>query len=377
MTAPAPPGARRRPSLHPRRLGNAAILSVVSPLERGLARSTTPAHQSRRGATAPALGIVLAAYDAHRTLRAVRELVEPATAVLSRTRVVIVANSDSALDALAGSRFHVLRGTNAVGEFSAYQEGVSHLADLGQLPDAVLLANDRAVSYGDRYRGVLDGSSLEALCAYKVIVGSVESYHRSVALRADVLSTWCRTNFLLTSAATLAGIGPIVSLSPHEFDKHVPLPFPGPTWTPAPWLGAEYSLNVLAWLTRTGNWYRAEPLNEANWPAMRFKLLAVINEHLLSLRALQVGVALVGYKQFAQLKRIGVSPTLEWSIRQYLSHPFLGDDRDRTPPFRLLQLGAVLAASLGSEVPASSLIRRSIAQHGRDLARSERDRRAP
>jgi hypothetical protein len=129
-------------------------------------------------------------------------------------------------------------------------------------------------------------------------------------------------------------------------------------------------------LTRPGNWYRAEALNEANWPAMRFKLLAIVNEHLLSLRARQHGVALMGYKQFAQLKRIGVSPTLEWWIRQYLGHPFMGDDRDRTPPFRLLQLGAVLAASLGSGAPARSLIQRSVSQHGRDVLRSEGARRA-
>jgi hypothetical protein len=314
---------------------------------------------------------VLAAYDVERTAALVRGLIAPALTRLDRSRAVIVANSATAFQHLENvpkpPALDVVRGSNTAAEFSAYSEGLDRLrSQRGGLPEAVLIVNDRALSYGDRYTGVLSPRTLEVVCAYSIISGSIESYHRVVALKGAPLTTWCRTNFLLASRETWQRVSPLVAIGSAEFDEHVPRDFPGATWTPADWLGDEYAHNVVTWLTSPGHWYRAGPFSPDNWPAMRLKMLATLNEHLLSLRAHQQGASLVGYKQLVQLSQLGISPTLAWSLRQYLSYPFMGDDRARTPVFRLLQLAAVWAGASSRPGAAQALVQRSLVQHRRD-----------
>jgi len=315
------------------------------------------------------------------TATVIREIVEPSLVAITGSRAIIVANSDAVLARIDRSELHpaieVMKGSNDVLEFSAYQEGVDRLRSREHLPETVLFVNDRALSYGDKYGTVLDPPALEAVRAYRTICGSIESYHGVVTLRGALLSTWCRTNFLLISMEALAEIGSLISVDRAEFDSHVPLAFPGEAWSPVQWLGPEYAQRVLNWLTLPGNWYRAELLSEVNWSTIRLKLLAIINEHLFSVRARERGVALVGYKQLAQLKTLGVSPTLEWSIGQYVSSPFMGDDRERTPPFRLFQLAAVWAGVFGLDGAARSLMQRSLAHHGRDGDAFKGHHRAP
>ncbi len=359
--------ARRLPG--PRRLRNAAILALAVPGEK--VSNLGLGARGRWPLPPPSLGIVVAAYDADRTEALVRDLIAPTLSRLDRSRAVIVANSATAFHRLEDlpkpSALAVARGSNTVAEFSAYGEGLDRLcSDPGGLPDAVLIVNDRALSYGDRYANVLSPKTLEVISAYPIICGSIESYHRVVPVKGAPLTTWCRTNFLLGSRETWQRVSPVVAIGPAEFDEHVPRDFPGPAWTPAEWLGDEYAHHVVAWLTTPGQWYRAGPFSPDNWQAMRLKMLATLNEHLLSLRAHQHGVSLVGYKQLVQLSQLGISPTLAWSLCQYLSYPFMGDDRARTPAFRLLQLAAVWAGASHCPGTAQALVQRSLVQHRRD-----------
>jgi hypothetical protein len=67
-------------------------------------------------------------------------------------------------------------------------------------PKTLLVTNDRALSYGDRYGAVLDSRTLGVVRAYPIICGTINSYGNSIALPGSLLEAWCRTNFVLTSS---------------------------------------------------------------------------------------------------------------------------------------------------------------------------------
>jgi len=322
--------------------------------------------------------VVLAAYDVDRTTAVLRDLLLR-TLSSGHCRAVVVANSEAALNRLSQlvlpPELTVIAGSNEVGEFSAYEEGLDQLRSQHQLPETIVLLNDRAMSYGDDYRGVLKPYALAAVRALPMVSGSIESFHHPVLVSRSLLHTWCRTNFMLMSREALHAVGSIVSVGRAEFDSIVPTGFPGDDWTPASWLGSEYTQLVLRWLSVPGNWYRAEPLSGVNWQSMRLKILAIINEHLFSIRAMKHGIPLIGYKQLAQLEALRGRPTtFSWVIGQYLSSPFMADDRERSPAFRLFQVAAVWAGVAGLDRTAMSLVRHSIRQHTRDWDRIARHR---
>lgn len=377
MTGPA---MRGESVLSLRRVRNAALMVIVAPAERATGIFGSVTRRRLPGASAATLGVVLAAYDVERTATVMREIV---ASVISGEgcRAVVVANSEAVLRRLdqwdLPRGIEVIRGSNEVGEFSAYQEGVDQLRSQERLPETLLVANDRALSYGDRFGAVLDPQALEVLCTHPMLCGTINSYGRSVPLLGCWLDTWCRTNFMLTSREALAAIGSAVSVGRAEFDSHVPVEFPGEGWSPASWLGPEYARIVLSWLTKRGNWYRAEPISEANWLFMRLKLLAIINEHLFSVRARERGVPLIGYKQLVGFKELRVQPpTFAWVIGQYRSSPFMAADSERTPALRLFQVAAVWAGTVGLDSTARSLMRRSLAQHEWDRGNAQTSYRA-
>jgi hypothetical protein len=154
----------------------------------------------------------------------------------------------------------------------------------------------------------------------------------------------------------------------------VPVGYPGSDWSPASWLGSEYANLMMRWLTSPGLWYRAEPICDRNWPLIRLKMLAILNEHLFGIRAHEQGVALVGYKQFAGFKHL---PKKQGVIQRRLDvfrrHPFMSDDRGRTPEFRLYQVAGVLYDMAGLDRLAETMVRRTVAQHYRDHGSSLHD----
>jgi hypothetical protein len=329
------------------------------------------------GESPPTLGIVFAAYDVERTITAFRRLLEPALSTTAGRQAVIVANSDPVMEYLSEHELHsnvvVVRGSNAEAEFSAYEEGLEWMRSHGELPETVLIANDRVLSYGDRYEHVLEPSVLETLRVHAMICGSIESYHRTVPFFDGFLQTWCRSNFVLTSREALEVIGSTISVTQEEFEKSVPSEFPGRDWTPKDWVGEEYADTLMGWLTSKGSWYRAKPMSEESWSTLRAKMLAIVNEQRLSLRARQASLPLVGYKQLVLLSRLRSRQRLELALTQYHTHPFMGDDRDRSPAFRLFVIAGVWGVALGFERAGEWAVSRAVIQHQRDRRPAARD----
>ena len=81
---------------------------------------------------------------------------------------------------------------------------------------------------------------------------------------------------------------------------------------------------------------------------LRAKMLAIVNEHRLSLRGRQASFPLVGYKQLVLLSRLRSRHSVEVMLSEYDANPFMGDDRDRSPAFRFFMIAGVWGAALGS-----------------------------
>ena len=163
----------------------------------------------------------------------------------------------------------------------------------------------------------------------------------------------------------------MISVTREEFDRSVPAEFPGQGWAPTNWVGQEYGDLLMAWLTNKGSWYRAELMSEASWKTLRAKMLAIVNEHRLSLRARHASLPLVGYKQLVLLSRLRSRRSVEAMLAGYDAYPFMGDDRDRSPTFRLFMIAGVWVAALGLDRVAVWAVNRAVAEHRRDRRRAE------
>lgn len=315
-----------RLSLGKERVRRMVERSVVEPLESQLLRRQYPVTD------VPTVQLVFAAYDADRSENTWRCLLaEAPLGGPSQTRAVIVANSAEAEDRLKSmtclGRVNVIRGTNMVGEFSAYEEGLRHLEDRGPPSALVILANDRALSYGDTYGDLLRPAPLSSVAQNGIVVGNIDSYQRPIELLGEQLTTWCRSNLVVLPRVALDQVGGALQLSDEEYGRYVPEAFPGPAWLPEEWLGADYAALVMTWLTSPRAWYRASPLREESWPVVRRKLLAIVNEHVLSMRLHAAGYPLMGYRRVA-LMQSGLLPrqALVRQIAETRRDPFAGDD---------------------------------------------------
>jgi hypothetical protein len=156
-----------------------------------------------------------------------------------------------------------------------------------------------------------------------------------------------------------------------EFDRTVPIAFPGEDWAPSDWLGPEHAGIIIDWLTRRGNWYLAGPMMEGTWVSVRLKVLAIVNEQRFSFRARQAAVRLVGYRQALILSAMRRNTELsERTLKQYETHPFIGDDRDRSPAVRLFQMAGLWSALLGMERAGTWCLDRAVVEHERDRERN-------
>ena len=107
---------------------------------------------------------------------------------------------------------------------------------------------------------------------------------------------------------------------------------------------------------------------------LRAKMLAIVNEHRLSLRGRQASFPLVGYKQLVLLSRLRSRHSVEVMLSEYDANPFMGDDRDRSPAFRFFMIAGVWGAALGLDRAAIWAVDRAVIQHQLDRRRAARGR---
>ena len=267
----------------------------IDGLLRSALRTTLELGQTRSGPAAQhtadlRLGVVLAAFDATASLAALRALVPIAG---EAGRIVVVANSEDAYRSLAGaSGLDVLRGSNRAHEFSAYDEGLSHLRQVHKDLEVVVFANDRLSAYRDEFVGLLSGKLLALSRDEQLALGNLDDPGRAFTTPYGTLERYLRGNLVVVPVGALPQDFRMTTVDAARYDALVPRTF-DPDHLEAIALkeliaDREYAVFLWNWLT-TG-WYRGGELNRANWPILREKARDILNEHWLTVRLATSGV---------------------------------------------------------------------------------------
>lgn len=189
---------------------------------------------------------------------------------------------------------HDIGGDNTWWEFSGWRKGLQYLTETLQIhPDVVVCVNDAFLNRADQgrdkrhFRRAFSPAILVE--AKSAVLGTLFETDPPCEFDGEDVSPWIQTNFFampfdfarahLGSALTEAQVKEL-------FDE---------TWS-----GRIFKPNTLCnpaledllstWITN--NWDRASAPNADNWPFLRMKLVAILNERLLCLAARKAGLGL-------------------------------------------------------------------------------------
>ncbi len=189
----------------------------------------------------------------------------------------------------------VLGGDNSFSEWSAADGAIRFLGERIWNYDLVHFATAAFHTLYVRYLDRFDMRMLHAIHGKPVCVGHIDCYNNPVALLSYQSQRWLRTSFLFLPPAELKSLR---TLAPFRSPERV---FSGDPEAPfrhdAP-LCARYQTYILNWLTGADigqgtSWHSGFGLNHENLPAFERKTLAILNEHLFSIRLRENGCALL------------------------------------------------------------------------------------
>jgi hypothetical protein len=189
----------------------------------------------------------------------------------------------------------VIGGSNRNWEFSAWDEGLTHVGARIREYDLVHLVTSAFRTLYTRYIDRCDERTLGLIMGRRVALGHVDYYNEPVELLGNLSQCWIRSSFLFLPPTELAKLGTLVGVTdPAPF-------FSGSPATPfradAP-VSENYRRYVVDWLTGGGTgqgvtWHSRFALTSDTLQHFHSKALAIFNEHLLTIRLRRQGCAIV------------------------------------------------------------------------------------
>ncbi len=186
-------------------------------------------------------------------------------------------------------------GSNRYWEFSAWDEGVAHVGARLLEYDFVHLVTSAFRTLYTRYIERCDERTLELALGRRIAVGHVDCYNEPVELLGNRSQCWLRSSFLFMPPAELAKLGSLVGIPDATafFSGNPAAPF-----RPEAPVSANYRRYVIEWLTGAGTgqgttWHSRFALTSATLPYFHSKVIAILNEHLLTIRLRQQGCAIM------------------------------------------------------------------------------------
>ena len=189
----------------------------------------------------------------------------------------------------------LIGASNANWEFSAWQSGTDFVGRRLADYDFVNLATD---AFRSLYTAYLDRFNMEILrliASRGAAVGHIDYYNEPVLLLGRQSQAWLRTSFVLLPPVELTMLGPLTSIAETQvfFSGNPEAPF-----RPEAPLSENYRGYLLAWLTGEGTgqgveWHSRFMLTEENLPQFQNKVVAILNEHMFSIRLRSQGCAMV------------------------------------------------------------------------------------
>ena len=209
----------------------------------------------------------------------------------------------------------VVGGDNSFREFSAWDRGLAQLARTSSNPDLIHFATSAYDALYSSYLDRFDSRVLDATRRSKVAVGHIDYYEDPIEILGRRSQPWMRTSYFFVPAEAVRAVGSLVSFEDPEilFSGDPADPFAGG----AP-ICERYRRYIRSWLTGDGTgqgvvWHSRFDLTAETLPTFEAKAMAILNEHLLSLRLREAGWPIVDVTWLAGRLEAQAIEEIEWS----------------------------------------------------------------
>lgn len=209
--------------------------------------------------------------------------------------VVIDNKLDSGFERRVSSNCILIGGSNHSREFSAWQDGLKFVGQDLLKYDFVNLVTEAFGTLYTAYLARFSEDMLSQVATRAVAVGHIDYYNSPVVLLGRRSQAWLRTSFVFVPPVELQLLGQLVSvMGEGEMFSDVPEePFRGDEL-----ISKNYQQYLIDWLTGSGTgqgveWHSRFKLSGETMSLFKAKVLAILNEHMLSIRLRAQGCAMV------------------------------------------------------------------------------------
>ena len=182
-----------------------------------------------------------------------------------------------------GYNVYDIGGDNSYWEFSGWRKGLTFLDEIGIEADVVLFVNDsflnRSKSGYDLgyYKNRINTFSLFNL--KDEALGKVDYHDESEIFSGNDVSSWIRSNIFAVAKNVVDKLD-FPFMDNKTIDIIFPKKFSGNIFKDTDLLNSNLKRFMKIWIN--SRWARAEPGSAKNWPLLRCKLIAILNERLLT-----------------------------------------------------------------------------------------------
>jgi hypothetical protein len=218
---------------------------------------------------------------------------EKIKAILARTcpsakcRTLIVDTAlDASFEAELDGTTRLIGGDNRAREFSGWDLAIQRLGREIERYDVVHLATAPFDQLYSRHIARFDDAMLELVAGRSIAVGHVDYYPYPIASFAEVSQHWLRSSYLFLPPHELRMLGPLAAVDRAAIFSGAP---EAPFSDRAP-ISPGYRKLILSWLTSeegTGQgvaWHSRFRLDAKTLKLFEDKTVAILNEHMLSIR---------------------------------------------------------------------------------------------
>lgn len=201
-------------------------------------------------------------------------------------------DESSELREISDKRFSA-PGDNSQWEFSGWKRGVRLFNSLNIPADLALFVNDSFMnlSCGDSdvywFRNAFNSLTLKSLGNHAL--GHVYRYPADNAIKGWDCGLYLQTHAFVLPFRIISQLQ-FTYLRDEELERLIPSSFSDRWFTDDDRLSAEFKEYIIRYLTC--EWHSRRPFNAANWPILRGKTIAMINERLLSQDIVNQGCSL-------------------------------------------------------------------------------------
>jgi len=239
-----------------------------------------------------------------------------ATAPDAVREMVIVDNSRPRIEfERVDDRTVIIGGDNSMREFTAWDRGLAHLERTRSNPDFVHFATSAFDALYANYLERFDTRMLEAARAARAVVGHIDHYDEPVEVLGRSSQPWIRTSYFFVPNEAVRAVRSVVSFEDSQglFSGDPRSPF-----LPDAPICKRYREYIVSWLTGDGTgqgvvWHSRFDLAEDTLPTFEAKTMAILNEHLLSLRLREAGYPVVDVTWLAGRLDVAPAQEIEWT----------------------------------------------------------------